>query len=235
MKLLIFLTIFSLALASDRYQEHPEQQIHSHLLHKDYNNLPFKESWDTNESLFKIKSLNVTEYDEAWKGAHRTFEGGNFHTLAIKAGASATLAEFAHEVIAITKLIVNYHCNNAKGTKPAPIQLIVYDHDHRIYKQDSLVADILRVDFLETTDVRFKFSNLSVRLSNLSFQLIRYQSEPINCFVTAECIECGKFHHRMMNREEFRGKLDRLGQISRYIGVTYNSINLTSNRRYLNL
>ena len=121
--LLVTLILSSYSAPIDRYQEHPDQKIHAHIQDKDYNNLPLTETWDKSKALFKISQLNETEYHEAWQGASRSFSGDNYYTLHIKGGQSATLAEFAFEVVAMTKLIFNYHCTNPKGDKPMKAEL----------------------------------------------------------------------------------------------------------------
>lgn len=107
----------------DRYQEHPDQKIHAHIQDKDYNDLPLTDTWDKSKALFKISQLNETEYYDAWQGASRSFSGDNYYTLHIKGGQSATLAEFAFEVVDMTKLIFNFHCTNPKGSKPMKAEI----------------------------------------------------------------------------------------------------------------
>lgn len=103
---------------------------------------------------------------------------------------------------------MNYHCSDPKSEKPKDVTFMIYDHHYRVYLEETNSADTIVVNFKKPTDARIKFINRT--------------KKRINCFITSECIECGRFHHRLMNKEEFRAKLDRIGQINRYVGVSFN-------------
>ena len=204
---LLVLTLTSAAvICSDRYQEHPDQEPHPIIKNKDYTNLEFARDWNRDQGYFTVKNISIKEYDEIWQGQTRDFRGDNFYTVSMKGGMDATLAEYAYEAIPRTKAVINYHCSNPKSDKPKEVEFMIYDHNHRVYHEAKNTADVLVIDFKEATDVRIRFSNPGKRR--------------LNCFITSECVECGKFHHRLMNMYEFRAKLDRIGQINRYIGVS---------------
>lgn len=175
------------------------------------------QDWDKSKALFEVKSLTVQEYDTVWEGAHRTFREDNYYTVLIKPEESVTLAEFAYEAIKMSKAVINYHCSNPKSTQAVETDLTIFDHEHRVYHTSKKSADIIRVDLRSSGDIRMKFTNPTVR--SLCGTVITAKKRPVHCFVTCECIECGKFDHRHMNRQEFKGKLDRIGQIQRYIVV----------------
>ena len=160
----LMLCLTALIVCNGRYEEHPDQEVHAHIKDKDYTNLPFTENWDKTQGQFTVKQLNVTDYDAAWQGAHRSFNGDNYYTVQIKGGESVTLTEFAYEVIDMTKAVVNYHCGSALKSKVMDVDLKIYDHEHRVYYKTTQSADILAVYFKETTDFRMTFTNPNVSL-----------------------------------------------------------------------
>ena len=161
--LLATTVLFQLCVCSDRFQPHPSSNAYDHIQDKDYTDFPLVENWDKSAALFETKSLTVQEYDTVWEGAHRTFRGDNYYTVLIKGGESVTLAEFAYEAIKMSKAVINYHCSNLKSTNPANAELVIYDHEHRIYHKAVKTADILRIDLKSPGDIRLQFTNPAVR------------------------------------------------------------------------
>lgn len=211
----IILSIFATQIiCNGRYQEHPDQEQDPVIKNKDYTNLEFQKDWNRDYGYFTVKKVSMQEYDKIWQGQTRDFRGDNFHTISLKAKQSATLAEYAYEAIPMTKAVMNYHCSNPKSSKPRVVQFMVFDHNHRVYHEETNFADTIVVDFKQPTDARIRLYNPS--------------NSRINCFITSECVECGKFHHRLMNREEFRQKLNRILQLNRYIGVSCRKVICTN-------
>jgi hypothetical protein len=105
----------------------------------------------------------VQEYDTVWEGAHRTFRGDNYYTVLINGEDSVTLAEFAYEAIKMSKAVINYHCSNPKSTNAVETELVIFDHEHRVYSKTKKSADIIRVDLKSPGDLRLKFINPTVR------------------------------------------------------------------------
>jgi len=62
----------------------------------------------------------------------------------------------------MSKAVINYHCTNPKSTKAAETELVIFDHEHRVYHKTTKSADIIRVDLKSPGDLRMKFSNPSV-------------------------------------------------------------------------
>lgn len=73
------------------------------------------------------------------------------------------MAEFAYEAIKMSKAVVNYHCSNPKSTKAVETDLVIFDHEHRVYHTSKKSADIIRIDLKSPGDVRMKFTNPTVR------------------------------------------------------------------------
>lgn len=73
-----------------------------------------------------------------------------------------------------------------------------------VYKNRT-VENYIRLTFQAKAEVYFRFQTPT-------------SNREVKCFIAIDCLRCGKFRHRALNKKAFNEKLDRIKQLQMYLG-----------------